>query len=512
MRPVGEPGGLAARDLVVAVGRRGEERVVLAGTDLRVAPGEALLITGPRGSGKSALAGALEGGRALRHGTVRPADGGVVGWSVTGGSHAPPTRAGRRKRRDAPDLESAAVLVVDDADWLEPAKLAHLVSRRRSRTLPTVALAQRRLVGFDRYLRLDGLTLTPEPEPEPAPERSAAGAGDLVVSPEQLEQLIVTELEAAGTPTSTAATVASVLTDADRRGHHSHGVELLPTYLARIRAGGIDASASLGLVGDGATLKIDARGGFGQVAATRAALECAQRADEHGVAAVGVSGNNHVGMMAAYRWPFQRHRVVGFLTNVSGPSVAPPGGTRPTIGSDAICLVVPGEQEPFCVDFGTGVVSAGKVRAAGNRGLPVPAGWLLDAAGNPCAEPAELERGGSIPVFGGHKGLCTAVIAEVLAGVLGGATVSPLVAKQRAHPEQVMGCAQMFIGISLRSFPCDPAALIGVLRRAVRDSYETEPEDPWFPDQYEERNEATAGNEGIAVPSAVATALGWTGR
>lgn len=52
-------------------------------------------------------------------------------------------------------------------------------------------------------------------------------------------------LTGAGLKQAPAAIAARVLVDADRRGHHSHGLSLLPLYLERIRLGGFAPTQNL---------------------------------------------------------------------------------------------------------------------------------------------------------------------------------------------------------------------------------------------------------------------------
>ncbi|MER5891308.1 Ldh family oxidoreductase, partial [Streptomyces sp. NPDC001941] len=317
----------------------------------------------------------------------------------------------------------------------------------------------------------------------------------------------------AGVDAERAALVARVLVDADVRGHFSHGVGLLPMYLDRLARGGIDPAAEPEWLTEGDPVAVlDARGGFGQVAAERAAEHCARRAAATGLAAVAVRGNNHIGMLAAYRDHFVRHGVVGLVLNISGPSVAAPGAGRPTLGNDAVCMVVPrGGQRPLVVDFATGTVASGKIRHAAHRGEPVPETWLVDRAGRPTTDPEELDRGGAVPVFGGHKGLGVAVITEVLAGILAGGTVSPLVHKQRAEPERPMDCSQLFLGLSPAAFGDPPVdELLTVLTGAVAAGYPEGAPRVHLPEQQEELAEAAARDAGIPVPLSVAERLGWT--
>jgi hypothetical protein len=142
------------------------------------------------------------------------------------------------------------------------------------------------------------------------------------------------------------------------------------------------------------------------------------------------------------------------LLNTSGPSVAAPGAQHATLGSNAVCLVTPVEpdREPLCVDMATGVVAAGKIRTAATLGQPIPDGWLQDAEGRPSTDPADFDAGGSIPLFGGYKGLGISLIAEIMAGALAGGRVSPDVAKQRKRPAQVMRCSQLLIGVAAGHF------------------------------------------------------------
>lgn len=213
-------------------------------------------------------------------------------------------------------------------------------------------------------------------------------------------------------------------------------------------------------------------------------------------------------MLAAYRHAFHSDSVIGLLLNISGPSLSPPGGRGLALGSNAVCLVVPrASEEPFCIDLGTGVVSLGKIRSLLHTSTSVPEGWLLDREGKPSLELSALAGGGSVPLFGGYKGLCISLIVEFLSGALAANTISPLVNKQRASPERSMDCSQMFLAFSPRHFgmPDLEGALEG-LRKSVRGSYPDSIPDIWFPDQMEEAAMA-ATKEYIDLPSGLSELL-----
>jgi LDH2 family malate/lactate/ureidoglycolate dehydrogenase len=477
---------LELTDVVLVLGPTGDERVLLRGADLVVPDGERVLLSGLDAEARQGLAALLSGRVAPRYGRVT-----VDGTDVR--------RAGVR------------VTVLDLGEGPD-APMGH-PPPHRSPTVPVVGLggpswSGRPPPGYRSVLLRGGQLLEAAPS-APAPRASAR-----TLPLGELRTLAQDTLSGAGVPARAAAVVARMLVDAERRGHRSHGVALLPTYLRRIQAGGIDPRAVPQLTTIATTVaRVDARGGLGQLAADAAARWCASTAAAHGLASVAVHDNNHVGMMAVYRWPFQEHGVVGLLLNTSGPSVAAPGARRPTLGSNAICLVTPThDAEPFCVDLATGVVAAGKIRDAANRGVAVPPGWLQDAGGEPSTDPYDLDRGGSVPVFGGYKGLCTSLLVEVLAGALAGGRVSPDVAKQRAQPAQVMGCSQLFVGFSpahLGGGGIDLSLFVQRLRSAVLAGHDGPPARPWFPDQLEEDHAADVEAHGVSVPPAVLAELGW---
>lgn len=463
---------LSWADVVITEGQRGSERILLAAVDLRVDAGETVCLAAPDAPTRTALVALLTGELVPLYGAVRGT-----------ARPAESVRSGRLTPVDYPvhlvvgrGAASASVIVVADP--------AHAPEATRTCVLRDGAL---RVV--PRELRWDA---------------------ELVRR--RVEQTFVD----VGAPIETARIVAQVLVAADVRGHRSHGVQLVPMYLDRVRAGGIIAAARPEVIQSNQLVTVlSAHGGFGQVAADQAARLCATRAREHGIAAVAVRDNNHVGMLAAYRQPFLDARVVGLVLNISGPSVAAPGASRATLGNDAICLIAPRGpgKAPLIADLATGVVAAGKIRDAAALGRSVPKEWLIGPDGRPSTNPTDLDDGGAVPVFGGlesgYKGLCITVIVEVLAGMLAGATVSPLVSKQRAHPESVMNCSQMFLGFDPVAFAAgDIDALAQTLVDAVAAGHGADLPAVHFPEQKEVLQTAETAERGIVIPRAVADLLG----
>ncbi|WP_392667286.1 Ldh family oxidoreductase [Streptomyces sp. LN785] len=503
----GKPPALRVADLIVAEGPEGAERILIAGLTVSVAAGEIVAVHTDDQASAVALVQVMDGRRRAQYGAM------AVGVGGRPRRVAPARPTGMTVVRAYQALPAAGPRPVVVVDATRPttgpqgpvaAEPAQTAAREGSGVLLVTTDADTAATA-DRVIHLNRPP-TPPARTEPAQDQARFSVAALTAAS-------VDSLTSAGVGADRAALVARVLVDADARGHFSHGVGLLPMYLDRLERGGIDPAAEPVWISQSDPVAVlDARGGFGQVAAELAAEHCARRAEATGLATVAVRGNNHIGMLAAYRDHFVRHGVVGLVFNISGPSVAAPGAGRPTLGNDAVCMVVPrGERRPLVVDFATGTVASGKVRHAAHRGEPVPATWLVDRQGRPTTDPEELDRGGAVPVFGGHKGLGVAVITEVLAGILAGGTVSPLVHKQRAEPERPMECSQLFLALSPAAFGDPPMEeLLTVLSSAVTAGYPQGAPRVHLPEQQEELAEAAALDTGISVPLSVVERLGWT--
>jgi len=74
----------------------------------------------------------------------------------------------------------------------------------------------------------------------------------------------------------------------------------------------------------------------------------------------------------------------------------------------------------------TSAIADGKLKDMHNRGVPAPAGCIVDADGNPTTDPAAYigpPEGALLP-FGGHKGFGLSFVIDILAGALSGAGCS----------------------------------------------------------------------------------------
>lgn len=166
-------------------------------------------------------------------------------------------------------------------------------------------------------------------------------------------------LEKVGVPPDQARIIADVTVEADIRGVGSHGVLRLPAYVHRVQAGLMAANTLIQVVRErGATVLLDAQGGFGQVAGVYAMSLAIERARQHGVGLVAVRNANHFGIAAYYTMMALPHRMVGVAASNAAPSMAAWGGTTAVLGTNPVSVAIPtGQDVDIVLDMASSVVA-----------------------------------------------------------------------------------------------------------------------------------------------------------
>ena len=275
-------------------------------------------------------------------------------------------------------------------------------------------------------------------------------------------------LSAGGADDHEADVVANSLVEANLRGHDSHGVMRIPFYLERVRDGILRPGSRLTVETEtSGTLICDGSWGFGQVLSRELMDRLIDKASESGIACGTLRQSAHIGRLGEYAEMAAEQKMASIIfanTHGAGQRVSPIGGKRPRIGTNPICMGMPGGAEgPFVLDFGTSATAEGKVRVKRIAGEPVPEGWILDPEGNPTTDPNQLygTPPGTIRPMGGeqgYKGFGLAFLIEMMCGGLSGG--------QCAYPDPpppVGNCA-MFVVLNPELF-----AGWGHLHEEVRD-------------------------------------------
>jgi len=192
--------------------------------------------------------------------------------------------------------------------------------------------------------------------------------------------------------------------------------------------------------------------------------EAVAAAREHGIAVAGVVRSHHCGVVVDHLRAAGAAGFVG-LGFANSPAAMPAaGGRHPVFGTNPVAALFPrGAAAPLMIDLSLSEVARGKVMVAAKAGKPIPAGWALDAAGQPTTD-AQAALGGSMLAIGAatsSKGAMLALVVELLVTALIGANFGFEASSFFVDEGNRPGIGQAFIVI-------DPGALAGAAHYLAR--------------------------------------------
>jgi LDH2 family malate/lactate/ureidoglycolate dehydrogenase len=161
----------------------------------------------------------------------------------------------------------------------------------------------------------------------------------------------------------------------------------------------------------------------GMLTLFHAAQATIRKSAARGLALVAVTDAWMSGRSAYYVEMIARHGLVAIHTGSSSPLVAPPGGTRPALGTNPIAIAVPSSRDPIVLDMGTSAYMMTELRLRDRLGELLPEGVAIGPAGEPTRDAAAARRGALLP-FGGYKGFGLALMMQAL-GLLVDAAEEP---------------------------------------------------------------------------------------
>ncbi|HEX7154086.1 MAG TPA: amino acid adenylation domain-containing protein [Thermoanaerobaculia bacterium] len=360
-----------------------------------------------------------------------------------------PTGKVNRAALVAPEVSSAAALELTDTPIAAPNRAEPLLAR-----LWSEALGREHVRTDDNFFDLGGdslmgirmiqaanhagLALTPQhlfrhqtlgdlaraatqPDVVPGPHSSVL-APPMRVTLESARRCGEEALMRAGLSREHAALFTEVQLEASLRGQTTHNLGAIPRYARRLASGATNASPDIRIEREtGVSALLDGDNGPGQLAALAAMELAIRKAVASGIGVVGVRRSNHFGAAGHYVLQAARRGLIGLATTNSALWLAPAGGVTPLFGTNPLAAGIPaGRHHPIVLDVSMSVTAKGKVARHLEEGHPLPPGWILDGAGRPSVDPADLVAGLGIPI-GGHKGYGLALVMETLSGVLTGA-------------------------------------------------------------------------------------------
>ncbi len=231
-----------------------------------------------------------------------------------------------------------------------------------------------------------------------------------------------------------ATICADVLIASDLRGINSHGVQRLKLYYDRVKAGIQSPITDITIVRETqTTARLDAGHGMGHVAAYRAMEMAIKKAKEYGTGAVSVGNSTHFGIAGYYPLMAIKKEMIGIAMTNARPAIAPTFGAENMMGTNPLTIGIPTDEEfPFLIDCATSISQRGRIEVLSRTNSPAPAGWVINAEGEPMVDSVEilgalskgtaafLPLGGAGEVSGGHKGYGYAAAVEILSAAFWG--------------------------------------------------------------------------------------------
>lgn len=279
-----------------------------------------------------------------------------------------------------------------------------------------------------------------------------------VLNLEEIEDLAQRALVAAGTSEANARplAVATAATEAD--GVASHGLAYIPIYCEHVQCGKVDGRAVPLLERPSpALITVDAATGFAHPAIDKGFGALVPAAREFGIAALAVKNSYNCGVLGFHTHRLAKKGLLAFGFTNAPASIAPVGGRRPVVGTNPFSLAAPdGEgSAAVLIDQSASVIARSEIMKHMREGNPIPLGWALDADGQPTTDP-EIAMKGSMAPSGGYKGVGVALMVEIMAAAMSGATLgmdaSPFSGTKGGPPKT----GQFFIAV-------DPGATSGGL-------------------------------------------------
>jgi (2R)-3-sulfolactate dehydrogenase (NADP+) len=282
----------------------------------------------------------------------------------------------------------------------------------------------------------------------------------------EVQALVAGALQRAGANPTAAHSTARALVLAESQGQGGHGLSRVAQYSTHLRNGRANGQATPQVVKrKGAALVVDAQEGLAFPACDLAVAEAVNTARLQGVAVAGVVRSHHCGVVVDHLRAVAAAGMVG-LGFANSPAAMPAaGGKHPIFGTNPVAAVFPrrqdtqspeGTRDPLMVDLSLSEVARGKVMLAAKEGRTIPAGWALDAQGQPTTDAKAALAGSMLPLgaISSPKGAMLALVVELLVTAVIGANFGFEASSFFVDEGNRPGIGQAFIVI-------DPGALAG---------------------------------------------------
>ena len=323
----------------------------------------------------------------------------------------------------------------------------------------------------------------------------------LRLKPKAARQLIFAALTGAGTSAANAGYFADAILDTELSGLEGHGFYWLQYYCAHVQGGKVDGKARPRVARlSPVAFRVDANRGFAHPAIEKGFARLVPAARRYGIAGMAVHNSYNAATLGFHTGHLARQGLLAFGFTNASPTIAPPGGAKPVIGTNPLSFAVPGRNGKiaFLVDQSSSAVAWTAVKRAAEEGRDIPPGWALDPQGRPTTDPLQGLAGSMAPA-GGHKGFGQGLIVEVMCAALAGALRGPQMGSFMENDGRPIGCGQFFIAIEPGLFSGGDFDLqVAALKKSI-----TTQEGARLPNARREANARRLAKQGLPIERAL---------
>ena len=171
-------------------------------------------------------------------------------------------------------------------------------------------------------------------------------------------------------------------------------------------------------------VRVDAAHGFAHPAIDAGFAELIPMARTQGIATLLVYNSYNCGVLGHHTERLAAAGLLGLGFTNAPASIAASGGKKPVFGTNPWSVAVPDGAggAAAVIDQSASVVAKSEVMKKSRKGEAIPLGWALDPAGQPTTDAAQGLKGSMVPA-GGYKGVGSAMLVEIMAACLTGATL-----------------------------------------------------------------------------------------
>ncbi|TAF33412.1 MAG: Ldh family oxidoreductase [Cytophagales bacterium] len=268
----------------------------------------------------------------------------------------------------------------------------------------------------------------------------------------QLKPLMIRAFKERNLNETSANHIVSSILQTSLRGVDSHGINLFPHYCRSVVSGRINAQPQFSYPTLHASAAVlDADHAAGHHSGIVAIEKCMELANQTGVGTVAVRNSSHFGAAAYFALHAAEKGYLAFSFTNADALVKAFSAKTAFFGTNPVCMAAPMlNEEPFCLDMATSLVSWNKIRNYRTANADIPYGWAYNKEGEFVTNPHEAT---SLEPAGGYKGFGLGMMVDILCALLASGPISKdILPMFSSAPEARREIGHFFIVFSIKHF------------------------------------------------------------